>query len=187
MLVFTLVTDTCMGYLLYLGSAFLWVVSPALSFFFVTGCTDKSYLLRKHLFHCRNCIRHLCVLCISLCPAHKIDSEMVGLSTKNGELAFVAIWKQLEGPPLKHLLQWGRSYCIKPRVGSGIVVKWLWPVQTELVSIWGIALTWKEHGYSVLIQCLGGSSLFAFFPCKHRALTRLFPSSAVHCIPNGLH
>lgn len=74
-------------------------------FFNITSCTDKSYLLRKHLFNCRYCIRHLCVLCRSLCAAHTIDSEIVGVGTKKGELGFVSIWKQPEGQASKHLLQ----------------------------------------------------------------------------------
>lgn len=101
--VFRLVAVMC-RYLLYMGSAFLLVVPPAFwGFFCVTGCTDKSYLLRKHLFHCRNCLKHLCVLYRSLCPAHKINSEMVGLSTKKGELGFISVWKQSKGQASKHL------------------------------------------------------------------------------------
>lgn len=41
-----------------------------------------------------------------------------------------------------------------------------------------------EHGYCVLVQSMGGNILFAFFPCKHKALTHLLPSLAVHGIPN---
>jgi len=72
---------------------------------FLSQVVQVRYLLRKHLFHCRSCIRLLCVRCRSLCPAHKIDSEMVGFGTKKGELGFVAIWKLPEGQASKHLLQ----------------------------------------------------------------------------------
>lgn len=48
---------------------------------------------------------HLCVLCKSLCPAQKIDAEMVELATSKDEFCFVTIWKQPEVQASKHLLQ----------------------------------------------------------------------------------
>lgn len=47
----------------------------------------------------------ICVLCKSLCPAHKIGAEMVELATIKGEFCFVTIWKQPQVQASKHLLQ----------------------------------------------------------------------------------
>lgn len=98
---------SCLGgdfFLVGLFVLFCGVFFPILSFSFpVTCCTGKTYLLRKLLFYFRNCTWHLCVLCKSLCPAHKIDAEMVELATSKGELCFV--WKQPEVQASKHLLE----------------------------------------------------------------------------------
>lgn len=106
MLVFRQVRDRWnffVGLFVLFGRVFF----PILSFSFpVTCCTGKRYLLRKHLFCFRNCTWHLCVLCKSLCPAHKIDAGMVELATSKGELCFVTVWKQPEVQVSKHLLQW---------------------------------------------------------------------------------
>lgn len=51
------------GIFVVFGISFLISCFSCLALFFclVTGCTGKNYLLRKHLFHCRNCIRYLSV------------------------------------------------------------------------------------------------------------------------------
>lgn len=82
----------------------------------------------------------------------------------------------------------GHSYGIKPRLGSGTVVRWLSDSACQYQwNCFNRKQLQPERGYSVLIQCLCGNNLLAFFPCKHKALTHLFPSLAVQCIPNGVH
>lgn len=89
-MVFRLIGDR----LIYLGLALFLVVSPALFFWFFLSFLFLSLL---HVVEVRvicsgsiafieeTALWHLCVLCKSLCPAQKIDAEMVELATSKDE------------------------------------------------------------------------------------------------------